>query len=188
MGNPLVNAQRNTSKPPPAEQYDPPYMDGMVTPIPESYAGDNNPYRGTESHGVHPTVDPTNTPGYREDGRPVALPLVPDSEPPAPLPVRIVNEGGKEFDKWRVATAYAIPQASQIVGALRSRTTLRIRNNSETDTVYVSPDSSCSPFTGYPLRPGAELSLNSTDPVYACTDPAVPQVILSVLWEYTVEG
>ncbi len=58
-----------------------------ITPVLESYEGDNNAYRGIEQHGVPQTEEFSDVPGY--DG----TVLVPYDEPekqPDPVPVKII--------------------------------------------------------------------------------------------------
>lgn len=154
------------------------------TPRTEAYEGDNNPYRGTEAHGVEPTEDPTNIPGWNSESIPVPVEI--ETPDPDPIPVRIVSgESAQEFKRWRVATEYASPEGRRIVNALDTRTILKVRNSSDAVTVFVGPDESVSAFTGYPLGPGQEITLTTTEDVWGI---AAEQVLISVLYEYTVRG
>ena len=181
--NPLVTTgeEMNQSKEPPAS------LDENA-PVMEEQAGENFPYRGIETHGVKPTVDPTNVPEWREDGRLVPIAYVPVGVDIDPVPVRIVNTSKGEVDKWRVDTAYAGVSPVQLVNRNATRTFLKIKNLELAggDTVYVSPDSTVSTFSGYPIAPGEILELwHSTDEVWAVAD--ADETKLSVLWEFTVE-
>jgi hypothetical protein len=180
--NPLAMQveKMNESKEPPAS------LDENA-PVMEEYEGENFPYRGIETHGVMPTVDPTDVPEWRNEGRAVPVLYVPEGVDIDPVPVRIVNTSRGEVDKWRVTTAYAGVSPVQLVNRLASRTFLKIKNLEEVagDTVYVSPDSSVSTFSGYPIAPGEVLELHSTDEVWAVA--GADETKLSVLWEFTVE-
>jgi hypothetical protein len=180
MPNPFIETPEEmvTSKEPPES------LDANA-PVLEEYAGENFPYRGIETHGVKPTVDPTNMPDWREDGRVVPVAYVPVGVDIEPVPVRIVNTSRGEVDKWRVATAYAGVSPAQLVNRNATRTLLKIKNLDDTDTVYVSPDSTVSTFSGFPLAPGETLELHSTDEVWAVAD--ADETRLSVIWEFTVE-
>lgn len=181
MPNPFVDTpeQMNQSKEPPAS------LDENA-PVMEEYAGENFAYRGIETHGVQPTAKAADVvTDWAQDGRPVPVIYVQPGVEIDPVPVRIVNEGSDEVKRWRVSTAYAGIAPAQLVGRNIMRTNLKIRNLDDTDTVYVSPDSTVSTFSGYPLAPGEMLELRSTDEVWAVAD--ADETRLSVLWEFTVE-
>jgi hypothetical protein len=179
MPNPLLTPEeKNVSKGPSNSLSD-------HEPVEESYAGENFPYRGIETHGVQPTDDPTNMPDWREDGRIVPIAYVPAGVEVDPVPVRIVNTGSAEVDKWRVSTFYAGVTPVRLIGRDDKRTVLKIKNLTESETVYVSPDSTVSTFSGYPIATGESIELRSTDEVWAVA--SADGVVLSALWEYTIE-
>ncbi len=183
MPNPFTTPEAvNQSLNPPDTMAD----HGSNSLVMEEYAGENFPYRGIETHGVKPTVDPTDVPEWLTEGRVVPIAYVPANVEIDPVPVHIVNLGSDEERKWRTAVSYAGTVPSQVIGRNTARTSLKIQNlSTNPGTIYVSPDSSVSAFTGYPLVPGAYIELKSHEEVWAVS--TVDNTILSVLWEYTVE-
>lgn len=139
------------------------YTTGQETPLP-SVGGHSEPnvnaYRGTETHGVAPTghfhdVDPIDP-----DDAIVEFEIPP--EPPEPIPVRIVQEGKRELIKSTVQHAYAAPGYQQrLVNRDTARKSCKISNLHATDTVWISPDTSVQPYTGYPIKAGVEFTYNA---------------------------
>lgn len=182
MPNPLLSARpRVTSKPPPS--------DLAVTPVPEEYEGDNNPYRGTQQHGVEPTADPRPTPGWSE-GRPVMYD--PPMEEPEPLPVVIRSQHGRELRRSRHTHTYAPANTAnprQVVGRDEDRTKVIIINlSSQRVWVGDTPETATS-MHGWPLEADAANTYESTtqDALYALSSDA-SQHELAVRVEYSVEA
>jgi hypothetical protein len=153
-------------------------------PRAEDYAGDNNAYRGVESHGVAKTVDPIDVSGY--DG---TVPVVYDqpAPEPVPVPVRIVSESARERKMWRV-NRYLVNSVApvRVVNALETRTDLHIHNAGPND-VFLSPEShSATEGFGFPVAAGGSLSLNSEESVWGSVRNG-ESAELRILTEYTVE-
>lgn len=181
MPNPLTSsAPLNTSQ---GAQREP------VTPVVENYAGNNIPYRGVVDHGVDAgEVDP-HRPVLWDDGRAVEQELVEDDDTPV-VPVRIVNQqSAREFRTFRTSPSYAggatYGRARQILGQDENRNSARIRNTSETETVWIgeSPETANS-LAGYPILPGESETLAAHSAVYASTEQA-DDLLVYVLVEYS---
>src|SRR5690349_20377601 len=101
MPNPFLRRQAATS----TTDVDRPVA---VTPVPENPAGPVFAYRGQEKHGVEPTVnyrDPEKYDGYE---RGVDLSVYEPEDPgPDPIPVRIVQDTGREVTKIVTFRAFA---------------------------------------------------------------------------------
>lgn len=157
-------------------------------PVPEHVAGTVFPYRGQELHGV----PMTGTPDLSDQVPDVDAVLVEELPPePDPIPVHIVQTGGRELRRWRALHTYASDDSTQAVGRNEARITTRLRNLSATagDRVWIAPDQSqANAAFGYPLDPGAEITLNTEDPIYIRRDSASPTnpVPVGILTEYTV--
>jgi hypothetical protein len=151
-------------------------------PRAEDHAGDNNPYRGTENHGVAQTVDPVSVPGY--DG---TIPVEYDEEKaePDPVPVRIVEgRTAREIKEWRV-DLFTLNRvdAQRIANRMDNRTSLKIVNAGP-NTAFV--DRHNNTVGGIPLTTGGELSLDSTAEVWGRVANG-ETASLRILVEYTVE-
>lgn len=155
-------------------------------PVPEAYAGHNNPYRGVEAHGVEPTEEPLDELDY-SDGR-----LVEYEEPeqqPEPVPVRVVTEGSRELKKFRPVVAHAggtdRGRPFQILGADDTRDRATIHNNN-TATVYIgSTPEEASVANGFPIEENGTYATSSQDELYAfINQAAIAEVRIAI--EYTV--
>lgn len=145
------------------------------------------PYRGTEFHGVE-SPDPT----MREDAEGYGagtVDVVYDESPKGGtiLDVRVIADDAEQLQSW-FANQFTAPPAGnppqQIVSRQRSRTALTIKNMSNTDAVWLGPDASVSAFASYRLDPGQDLSLSSTEAVYALANG--PNLVpVCVLMEFT---
>lgn len=162
----------------------PPNSDA-IAPVPEKPAYKFNAYRGTEAHGV-PIQDTWDEP----DGYDKSMVLtevhhrVPDQDP---VPVYLVNtDDTRQISRWRNTTAYADGSARQILGELETRTCAKLYNPSVDRTVFIAPESSVSVATGYPILPGKEITLVSTEEIWGVSDDGSQQK-LNVLYEFTVK-
>lgn len=142
-------------------------------PIPERYDGSNHPYRGIEQHGVSDSVPPAEVMPEWGGTRPVEY--TPRKPEPDPIPVKIVQEGGKEYKTWRTRQFSVDPGniPRQVVASNPHRTGLRIKNMSAV-TVYISKDNAVASFMGFPLVQNESLDLNIHSEVWILNpDPAV---------------
>jgi hypothetical protein len=137
-------------------------------------------YRGIETHGVIAT-DST---------------MVPDAEGYGPGTVDVVYDetpkGGATIDAeqlhaWRVnqltAPAAGNP-AQQIASRARNRTKLQIKNMSPTDGLWIGPAAELTAFNGYLIDAGDEVTLSSTEQVFALAN-GPNMVAVCVLTEFT---
>ncbi len=157
-------------------------------PIPESYVGDNNPYRGIENHGVDPTCDPREIEEYQDSQ--IKVHYEDEPEIPDPIPVRIVTEKSIELHRWRVVrTMTKENEAVQLLGRMRTRTIMQIKNLDATKTLYLAPEINLATSTfGWPVAPGEKFDLDNVpdDEVYGISsDGTVIQV--GILYMYSTE-
>lgn len=150
----------------------------------ESVVGPVFPYRGQEQHGVAVPAQPwlpvdatledwANRTDYEDS-----------EEEIKPVPVRIVSEGTSEIPSWRVGRVYADIRPSILSGKNDAQQSVQIRNMSGTDTLYIGPDSSLGVLGGYPVGPGDDISVTTTEPVYGITEQN--QVEVAVLIQHSV--
>lgn len=165
MPNPFVKRQPNTS----TTDVDRPVS---ITPVPEKVRGPNFPYRGYETHGVEPN-DHAHNPedyGWMEEKRGVVVQYETDAEPPDPIPVYVVQQGGRELRRFRVGrvtTDANNGQVKSMLGRDPLRRSVTIRNTS-TDPVYIGHDQqSASPMHGYPLNQNDTLKIEGIEGFYA---------------------
>lgn len=177
MPNPFTRAGQTKQSTEPREH---------VTPVPDSFAPEFLPYRGTQTHGVAPSQDSHNIPDHRDDARPV--PVIPLPEKPEPVPVVVISDTGRRIRQWRGHSTYATPSVAQIVGAHDKRTKVTIRNLSTDKTAYLGPDVTVSVVNGFPVLPGGAFEIGAESAVYGVCDGASENVPLSVLVEYQVDA
>lgn len=155
-----------------------------IEPVPEAYVGTNHPYRGTETHGVEDTVDPL--PGLEYGtGR-----LIEYDDPPtepAPIPVKIVTEGGREIKRFRPVISYAggttSIQPRMILGADDARSQATIKNIN-TAIVWIGHEPEyATALSGYPLRQYETYVTQTQEQVYASIEQAADAQV-HILIEY----
>lgn len=155
-------------------------------PRAEDYAGDNNPYRGIQNHGVDPSTPPSEVPGW--DGA-ALVPVEPDEPPQEPVPVRIVQESAHEIDMWNGTTFFLNKgnEPTLVAGRHEHRTSLNITNEGP-DPVFLHPDNNGTvALAAVRIISGGSFSLDNGAEVYAFVDGATTALV-RVVWEYTVEG
>lgn len=159
-------------------------------PQPEKYAGDNNPYRGTETHGVAADNEPRPTQGYATRGVPIRT----ETPPPnvEPVPVRIVEEGGREIRTARTGVVYAAGTASGnaklFLGRDENRTFTRIKNSSAV-TVYISHIQSTvasAAMNGFPISAGESYETQTQEELYAAAPDSTDDVQFALIIEYSL--
>lgn len=184
-----AGVQFQTPPPPPPE--DP---EGKPVPEPlDPQAEGRQPYlayRGTEMHGV-PSPDPTvheDAEGYGAG----TVDVVYDETPKGGtvLDVRIIADDAEQLQAWR-ANQFTAPPAGNppqmIVSRQRNRTALTIKNMSPTDAIWIGPTADTSAFGSYRLDAGQDVSLSSTEAVYALGNG--PNLVpVCVLVEFTQEA
>lgn len=176
MPNPLVRlGQSITSKPVP-ERPQP------VTPVMDNPAGHNNPWRGIQDHGVAPNNEP-EAPGTLLDTKAGIHYQEPKPEID-PIPVLVVNEYGREMRKWRPFRSFAmIANSTQLIGRNMARSSLYIRNISDTVSIWVSPEPNITiGLNAFEIEPNTDLTINTQDDVWVlagtgATDPVPIQAI-----------
>lgn len=166
----------------------PPERPDRVTPEPEKVEGVYYPYRGSENHGVK-QPDPEKVDDYYEadrwDDGEVPETLAPEPEP-EPVPVRVVQETARERLSWRAVQVPVTDTKSQVLGRHERRRNVVLRNLINSDTVYLSEDTSVSTYTGYALEGGAEIVLRTTEDIHAVCASGESSV-LHIAYEYAVE-
>lgn len=168
----------------------PPDRPDRVEPVPEHYEGENYPYRGTQTHGVNPTpgvdADAYYGIGMWDDGEHETIKTLPEEKVVEPVPVMVVQREGRERLDWRAGRflVQSIPQ--EVAGRLETRRSLRLKNASEDKIIYIGPDSGLKPMTGYPLGPGEDVHIFSTENVFAVTD-GTDIAELGILTEYAIQ-
>jgi hypothetical protein len=141
-------------------------------------------YRGTETHGVE-SPDPTlfeDAEGYGAG----TIDVVYDETPKGGtvLDVRVIADDAEQLQSW-LANQFVAPPAGNppqmIVSRQRNRTALKVKNMSPTDSVWLGPDANVSAFASYRLDPGEDLTLSSTEAVFALANGPnlVPVCVLS---------
>lgn len=167
--------------------------DEHVAPVPEHIEGVVFPYRGIENHGVKPAGP---VPEYVDDQWPE------DDESPhyaqgpteaEPLPVIVVNQYKREFQKIRAFTAYASDQngnPSCIVGRVDPsyKRVVHLQNQHATLTVTIGSGEQINANNGYQIRPNSELSfpLTCDSEIWAVSSNG-SQVPVGVLIEFSTE-
>ena len=157
------------------------------SPLPEGFAVQYLPYRGSEFHGVDPGKIAEVQDEDVEGGKVPVSGFVPGEEDIAPVPVRIVGTAAHEYQKWQAGQVTVNALSPVLVGSFRDgRTNLTIKNlsTSGTGNVWLGPTSNVTSYTGYPLGGGGEISFSGEAPVYAIADTGT--VTLALLTEYAI--
>ena len=154
-----------------------------VAPVPEEYAGWNNPYRGTNHHGVdienpyqEPLIQTVNDVEEYEH-----------TDPPAPIPVKVVAERESVFHR---TVAYNLTQSPvQIVGRnnRRKRVVLRATRpcyishslTDSTDQFYLDSNNVLELFTNEAVYAKALFP-----PILPTVSNLVPSPIPNASWYY----
>lgn len=140
-----------------------------ITPVVESYAGNNNAWRGIQDHGVTPEYDPADPTTYTVDinGRHVPIKY---EKPPVidePIPVRIVQDAGREFRTGYTDRITIGDRSVQVLGRDDTRIKASLLNTDSAKTVWIAFEQADLSLRGYPLLPGKELSVTVETDVWA---------------------
>lgn len=175
-----------------------------IAPVPEEYEGHNNPYRGTEEHGVTPNTQPHDPDVYGVDpdnpnqGHLVKIEM--SDKEPDPIPVRVVQEYKRELRRFgsdRISLDFTTVnnpagRPIELLGRSDSRSSVKLINLDGTNTILVSNTREEINVRGYPLLPGKELSLTTEDPIFVAVvknDFTFPNAVatLAYLAEYSIK-
>lgn len=156
------------------------------SPLPEGFAPQFNPYRGTEFHGVDPGMVTKVEDVDSEGGKVPVSHFVPGEKDIDPVPVRIVTGTIHEYNKWQAKQVQVGNTSPIMVASFQDgRSTLKIKNYvTGASRVWIGPDSNVTSYTGYPLDADEETTFSGEAPVYAVADTGT--VALAVLTEYSV--
>ena len=139
-----------------------------LAPVEEAYdPAHNNPYRGTEDHGVekYDVYDSTEDNLDWSEGDPGDT--IESNVVIAPLPVYIVETGQREVKRWRTTQFTVNDIPVQLLGEQRERTKVTIQNLTDGALAYISSEQySATPVGGYAVNSGVE-------PVVVCSDSAL---------------
>lgn len=161
-----------------------------LEPVPEEYVGDNNPYRGIESHGVTPTFRPAPTTGYSETLD------VEYEEPvtgPEPVPVQIIQSGPRfrrifradghqyNYDHFNGKPFMLLPREEH-------RTRVQIISTNGLWEFYIGHSDQMKDWIGgYPLSGGRDVIIQSTEPIWALiADVAATNMRIAYIAEYEI--
>jgi hypothetical protein len=159
MGNPLGLARMQVMSKKAPERPE------AIAPVPEGTVGHNNPYRGIEDHGIKSTNDPAPTQANWDtrEGR-TYLPADQEYEP---IPVRIVQEYGNEFRRFRIhAMTTSASNAFRMLGRNRDRTSVLISNPDPALTLYIGGPGLTPNINAFAVLPGKEFTIYSTDEIW----------------------
>lgn len=107
-----------------------------IAPEPEAYVGENLPYRGVQPHGVPMEQDFVDLDEEAEEVNPPVEYETP-SEPPEPVPVRIIQEFRKELKRWRTTQWGVGNMPVMVAGRSSTRRRIIVSNPTPERVVYV---------------------------------------------------
>ncbi len=146
----------------------------------------NNPYRGTEQHGVaFDAPAEYNMPDYDDD---LPVKYLEDNSDIVPIPVRIVGDTTDEVEQWD-GTTFTLNRVDAVLLASRvkNRTSLNITNEGP-DPVFLHPSSNNNTnFAAVKLNSGSSFSLNNSSEVWGFVADGTTAIV-RVVWEFTVGG
>lgn len=155
-------------------------------PNAESVIGYNFPYRGQQQHGVGVEAQPW----IPQDGDAEAWETREDYEASdtevRPVPVRIVTDTSGEIREWRAAQNIADGAPRLISGRNTAQSSVHVTNTNAVETVWIGPDVTVGTLSGWPLLPGEDVTINTTEPVYAITNGSTVNV--AVLIQHSVSS
>jgi len=160
-------------------------------PIPEQYVGQNYAYRGTETHGVAPTEEPSPSPG---NDQAVPVEFEEPTEPPPPVPVRIVTEESDAQQRFRVIrgiTSAAVGTVTipiQAFGPMHNRRALKIFNLGTVTLWFGHEQQAATKAGGFPiLANGSEaLDYSQDSAIWVSSDDGTAQPY-AILVQYETE-
>lgn len=158
------------------------------SPLPEGFAQQYLPYRGSQFHGVDPGQIDVVQDEDVEGGKVPLSGFEPGTEDIAPVPVRIVETAAHEYQKWSAGQVSVGNLSPVMVASFRpGRSNLKIKNLSAAGAglLWIGPDSNVTKYTGYPLGGDNEVSFSGEAPVYAIADTGT-FVTVAVLAEFSV--
>ncbi len=145
----------------------------------------NNPYRGSEMHGVQPTGDQYTKSADEWDF------YSPAEEPaphlPDPIAVKIVDESPRELRGFRAYQTTVNAQPSTIATKQPRRKKLAIQNMSATVTVFIGQGVNVNAFEGWPILPGAIYSFEQVERAVWGVSADGSQVQIAVIQEHVEE-
>lgn len=179
MPNPILSMlPKNTGRRPQKEEMD-------IEPVPEHYAGLNFPYRGTETHGVPPTVEPRPVPSHAEVVETEFNPPLPE---PEPIPVRVVTTGGRELRRSRIFQGKAnAGRCNQIVGRDDLRYKVKLKNLGTSNVFVGNKDSTANANEGWPLAQNEVFESETQDELWVLSSHATDAMTVAVSVVYGAE-
>lgn len=186
MPNPFVRKQAATS----TVDVDRPTS---LEPVPERVQGPVFPYRGMETHGVDPGKDWRNPEEYDGYERGVTVDFEEEKAVADPIPVFIVEQGGREIRRTIVFRSFATGTtkgggASHVVSSDfqgRLRRSAKVKNLATT-TVYIgTSQEGASVMHGWPLVENEVWETTGEEDIWAI-GTAADESPLAVTVEYSV--
>lgn len=161
-------------------------MTGIIPPSPATGAGQYNPYRGLDVHGV---ASPDQWQDVQApDTATAKVPTHEEPPEPEPIPVYVVNESGKERKDIRihwepvdnVRPVRILSQDDRRIGA-------KIKLNEGAGVrVWIGNSESVTSWNGYPLDGGVEFSTVTQSDLWAVADTPPDPRKLIVLEEIAI--
>jgi len=148
-------------------------------------AGQFNPYRGMDVHGVASPDVWQDVPA--PDTATAEVPVYQEPVEPEPIPVRIVSEAARELRTHRVGTVPIKPlsEVTVVLGRHESRVRALVTNTG-TIPVYVVNDRSGQSFNGFPLAINATYEFTDEDALYIVNDGSATPGIIAYIEFYTI--
>lgn len=133
------------------------------TPPQREGRGPNIPYRGTNVHGGPDQVGEVTDNVY---GNYVDVEYEAEPEPDHVVTVRIASNDSEITTNFRSGQTFAGVAPQMLFNRMRNRTELKIKNIG-TDRVWIGHDESLNAMNGYPLDANAEITISSTEDIWA---------------------
>lgn len=145
-------------------------------------------YRGQEYHGVNPDLGgpPADLNADVFDQSMVIAPQADKDQPDIrPVPVHVVNLSSREIRSFRTDQIPVSTTPMMLVGRDPNRTSLMVKNTDQANSIYISDNANANAVTGYPVGPGVEVSLGTSEAIYAVASTA--PVNVAVLAEMSIK-
>lgn len=166
-----------------------------IEPVPERVQGPVFPYRGMETHGVAPNADWRDPEQYDGYERGVEVDTEPVEPEPDPIPVYIVQQGGREIRRTLIGRSFATGTtkgggASNVVGARfqgHTRRSAKVKNL-DTTTVYIgTSQETATAMHGWPLAQNEVWETSGEESIWASgTSPNESPLAVTVEWTQVI--
>jgi hypothetical protein len=163
----------------------PPGETRAANPVPEPPGGwTNNPYRGTEMHGVRVDNEYYHAPDEWPDDSDTIVYEGPPGDV-TPIPVRVITETAREMRQWRTGRFLIGSTPIVIIPRHERHAKVRVQNIDAAVNVVIGESVNTTPTSGWRISPNTFIEIDTEDAIY-CVSEGIA-VYVNVLIETRTE-